>query len=483
MKKAILTFALPLLSFFAGAQTLEEMGVQNFCGNEVLDGATKAWLNEYDDHPEKYDPPTTNTIDTLYIPVKVHLVGKDDCSGFLSKESFLTYFCRMNTRFNTGNPSVVWRFYLYGDVDYICKSSLYNNASISSSASIASGYVVPQVLNIFMVANPGGYCGYAPAGLGGILVNNSCVASFTMEHETGHYFGLPHTFDLVGSCYECADGSNCSSCGDRFCDTKADYFSSGASCGASAADKCTGSTFTPDGSMFMSYITCTNKVFSHMQQNAMVAYVKTYRAYLLNYKQPANGPLQGSPELVPPNLIAPANSASVSTVTNFSWSLVPGATMYRLRIKTGSVYALDTIVTATSVTANLVIGKTYQWSVQPQSGVQLCANYSAMNNCTVTTATGMSEEKQLMEQISIYPNPFPAGNAQFLSVNVQKNFIGKFLLRNAIGQIIQEADQAFDQGNNRIRMPSLSAGIYFLSIQCAEGVFQQKLIVLETSNW
>ena len=54
------------------------------------------------------------------------------------------------------------------------------------------------------------------------MLKNSCTLNgSTFEHELGHYFGLYHTHETAfGS--ELVNGSNCSTRGDRLCDTPAD---------------------------------------------------------------------------------------------------------------------------------------------------------------------------------------------------------------------------------------------------------------------
>ena len=44
----------------------------------------------------------------------------------------------------------------------------------------------------------------------------------TLVHEMGHYWGLEHTFEGNGT--ELADGSNCETEGDGFCDTPGDPY-------------------------------------------------------------------------------------------------------------------------------------------------------------------------------------------------------------------------------------------------------------------
>lgn len=71
-------------------------------------------------------------------------------------------------------------------------------------------------------------------GLGGgnsIYMAGSCIVPATFAHESGHCFGLAHTFgtgDVFGDFVatdELADGSNCETAGDFICDTPADPYS------------------------------------------------------------------------------------------------------------------------------------------------------------------------------------------------------------------------------------------------------------------
>jgi len=83
-------------------------------------------------------------------------------------------------------------------------------------------------INVFYVQHiidPPGVAGFADlgginnTGGGGICVKKPGGA---LLHEMGHYWGLPHTFEGNGT--ELADGSNCQTEGDGFCDTPGDPY-------------------------------------------------------------------------------------------------------------------------------------------------------------------------------------------------------------------------------------------------------------------
>ena len=105
-------------------------------------------------------------------------------------------------------------------------------------------FLVPNCINIFYHSNLGKYGGNAYD-----IPNTFCsVASSniglwrTISHEVGHCLGLSHTF--VGSEY--INGTNCSTLGDRVCDTQADPYSDDA-CFTSSNCLYTGTCQDPSG--------------------------------------------------------------------------------------------------------------------------------------------------------------------------------------------------------------------------------------------
>ena len=123
---------------------------------------------------------------------------------------------------------------------------------------------VPNTMNVYCTPyitgiSACGYASYPPWNT--FVVDNDCMepGTTTFSHETGHYFGLPHTFEGTedGSNPECVDGSNCLTAGDYICDTNADdnggfdywlcYYNGG------GTDACNGDTYTPNTDNLMSY--------------------------------------------------------------------------------------------------------------------------------------------------------------------------------------------------------------------------------------
>lgn len=124
-------------------------------------------------------------------------------------------------------------------------------------------------INVFYVnhiIDPPGVAGFAGLGAinntqgGGICIKKPGGA---LLHEMGHYWGLEHTFEGNGT--ELADGSNCETEGDGFCDTPGDPYVPFEDPGLYVDDDCifnammtdaNGDFYDPDVGNIMSYYPC-----------------------------------------------------------------------------------------------------------------------------------------------------------------------------------------------------------------------------------
>lgn len=125
------------------------------------------------------------------------------------------------------------------------------------------------------------------------------VRTSELIHAFGHFFGLPHTFEDISPTttisvtpppppgvisYEFADGSNCSTHGDGFCDTEADPYPQG----AGPSIKCYLAGGLKDGKgvyyvgptdNFMTFSECRCR-FTTEQYNYMAQFILNHRWYL-----------------------------------------------------------------------------------------------------------------------------------------------------------------------------------------------------------
>lgn len=190
---------------------------------------------------------------TVYVPVQFHIVSKTDGTGGESVQDVLDNLCKLNADFAFINVE----FYMASPVKFIHKDLLYTNDVNSGMASFfMTQFRVDDVVNIFVgdeiVGIPGGTTlGYYDTDLDVIYAIKDAVnaVSFTLTHELGHFFSLPHTFSgwerqnyntvainangrtpsilpngsVVEHIVRSGGEENCQIAGDGFCDTEPSY--------------------------------------------------------------------------------------------------------------------------------------------------------------------------------------------------------------------------------------------------------------------
>jgi PKD repeat protein len=145
----------------------------------------------------------------------------------------------------------------------------------ANEGTVAINNDIRGAINIYfsntLVLGGSRLCGYTrfPPSSDRVFVAYGCVlGGTTLEHELGHYFTLFHTHGTTntGTTDELVSGSNCSSAGDRLCDTPADPNLSGnvgGDCIYTANLKdVNGDFYKPDVTNIMSYApdACVNKM-------------------------------------------------------------------------------------------------------------------------------------------------------------------------------------------------------------------------------
>jgi len=282
MKKQLQLILVIFLALGVEVQAQSELAP---CG--VADDYYSPWLRAYLDSGS----PAPRTDDILYIPLQVHIVGTDEGTGYMSKTAVLRSFCTLNRDFVDSDI----QFFLADDFNYIDNTEFYDH-DYNSGYQMMNQNNVNNVINCYIVDSPSGNCGYFAPGPDGIALAKGCTqpSDHTWAHEIGHFLSLPHTFrgwesvdelnfdipapNQVGNAQvERANGSNCASAGDRFCDTPADYLNYRWSCNNDGFSNTvqidpTGAVFNSDGGFYMSYSnsSCKDR-FSEEQIGAMRA--------------------------------------------------------------------------------------------------------------------------------------------------------------------------------------------------------------------
>ncbi|PSR01866.1 MAG: hypothetical protein BRD50_08030 [Bacteroidetes bacterium SW_11_45_7] len=376
---SILTFLL-LFAAVVNAQT-------NYCGTPKEDLETLKQQVYQVKQQEKAHKQRGLKDTTYYIPLKAHIVGKDDGTGYYSISTLFQAMCNLNEQMEPTNMY----FYLKGEVDYIDNSDFYQHG-YQNGALMMSQNNVADAANVYFVDDPNGACGYFLSSANGVAINNTCAGpdNATIAHELGHFFGLPHTFyewegtdirdggSIAQSNQELVDGSNCNSTADGFCDTPPDYFSFRWACPESfRPTDPNGDTINPDESLIMSYSldNCQQR-FSSSQKDYMInSSLLSQRQNLLSNYEPSTDSI-GTVKVISPKNgqggVAPGNAT-------LKWEAAENATHYYLETF-GNAANIQAVTTDTFYKANLEPKEKYYWKVLPFSDGNTCAEVSGVKN-------------------------------------------------------------------------------------------------------
>jgi hypothetical protein len=249
------------------------------------------------------------------------------------------------------------------------------------------------------------------------LANNS-----TIPHETGHFFSLMHPFlgwessggfgpgsagwpvaPVIapdGVATERQDGTNCSTAGDRICDTGPDYKFAFLQAGCSAynggAKDPLGVVVDPLENNTMSYFdACSSYSFTPLQATAMQADLNSAsRNYLDNSFSPASVSFTTPTDL----LVSPVSGSTVQfyNAVQLAWNAVDGATHYLVEVDIIPTFATTNvktyITTSTSLALNDLVGsETYYWRVKPFNQYYTCAVPRSRNFKTPAAASAVAD--------------------------------------------------------------------------------------------
>jgi len=308
------------------------------------------------------------------IPIRFHAVANDNGIGRFSHIDIVRLVCDINTDF----APYGMKFYIYQNTVNKINNSDYYEHDFDNGYAMMNQHNVNGVVNVYMVNDPAGNCGYFAPGVDGVAVAKSCAQAgeSTLTHELGHFFSLPHTFSGWENSTDIPDNqrekvartgptANCSYRGDTFCDTGADYVSSRWSCPYDVLVDPDGVAFTPDSSFYMSYSldNCQSR-FSEEQVASMKFNIDGQRSYLLNHNTTA----AENVDIITPTIqIYPAIDDTVPTTVTLQWAEVENADYYAIYVFNAlSSLQVDEFVTDNSYELeNLVDGSFTFWRVIP----------------------------------------------------------------------------------------------------------------------
>lgn len=475
MRKLIILAGMAMLALPGISQ------ITGFCGTTMSESQL-SWLRDFQLH---YTGPSATRSDLYYVPLKVHIVGNDDGSGYISVGTVLTDICNLNSQYaETG-----FYFYLYGDIDYI-NSSDYYTGDFTAGQDMMINHSVDNAVNLFFVGDPAGNCGYYSPYGDAVALANSCsaIGNGTIAHEIGHFFSLVHTFN--GWEYgtpsmadqENVDGSNCNSAGDGFCDTPPDYLAYRWYCPGPVETDPEGQTFQSDGTYFMSYSNdaCMNE-FSGEQMDAMRADLNGPRHTMLTLTPPAYVDLDSVQPLLPDDGI----TYVYPNYAQFSWEPVANASAYVLQIAYNASFtaiATDAWSTGTSVTVtNLLPERNYFWRVKAVSPANTCAGYSVSRAFSTGAEYFYSAIDDLSDNTSMHVFPNPAASSGTVRITCPGGITDNALLMifDITGKTVfsSTVSNGSTSGNVSITLPEIPEGMYILQLTEGGKSFNRKIIV------
>lgn len=495
----LLLSGFPLLS-----QITEETGA---CGTLGL----TPWFEDY--CRQRHDHPGENGSDTawLYVPVTMHITGFDNGGGYYPLEQAFQSLCRMNFHYAQA------RIYFYlqpGDPVRYLNNSSWHEHDWDGGAEMIEANFIPGRLNIFIVADPAGNCGYS--WFDAIVMAKGCsgAGNSTWAHEAGHHFSLPHTFygwegidwdyslpapeilDSWGAVTEKTDQSNCYDSGDFFCDTPPDYLNFRWDCNADGESNIiqhdpNGVPFRSDGTLLMSYSSITCRVrFSEEQIAAMRTNLQSEHAQYLQ----VDTPVPPIDDATPVTLSAPIDTQAV-TYNNFTlaWEPVENATFYTVDVSLNNNASFQprlltrTVYNATSleVTEGLPNNRVLYWRVRPYSEWDPCPS-PAPQQIGVFKTQSASSSNELARQMeaTLSPNPTVAGQAVVLTLYAATTTDLDLQVRDLSGRLHFEQVLNLSAGKNNLSIPAqhLPSGVYLVVLRNETGQIFKKMSVLGTTR-
>ncbi len=470
-----------------------------------------------------------------YVPMVLHLVANNSGVGRVSEPRLLDFIDGLNATY--ARNGIELQFYIKY-LNYINNTDLFEKPKSFEGVSAANINKRSDAMNIYFCGTigDGSIQGgtelgvYFPTADWIYVLNNevSNGATPTIEHEIGHFFSLPHTFRgfddepfVASVARPCAPrtmnfrgdnittenaartgtDANCSTAGDGFCDTPADYnlgfnWSTCNYTGVAKDPTCV--AVDPDEKNLMGYFptSCTVS-FSTMQKNAMINdYTNSSRRQYLRSAPRVPSQIV----MTDANLIAPAHNSTVSSFTpiNLDWSDVPGVTGGSFK-ESGYILEISTVIsflgnTVRILTANsnmilnssntssgfLVANKKYYWRVRPYGTYKTGGSFSNYNAFTTGTANAVNEIQGITD-FTVSPNPTAAARQLSIALTTEKSISSVVKIYNMAGQVVINEMKRFDIGysNQMLDIQGLSKGVYILTIEAENGVLNKKVVVTE----
>jgi len=450
--------------------------------------------------------------EVLYVPVKFHVVTKDDGSGGIEEEAILTQLCRLNNDYE----ALKMQFYIKGDINHIPYTTLYDDPRHTFSTIRMAANFANNALNIFIVNKigtneTGTTLGYYQPGRDWIVAIQSKVGNNeTLSHEVGHFFSMAHPFygwegcpyqasvhglqvnyttvPCSGDLIELANGSNCEDAADKICDTPPDFnfglYDPEQNCIQDFEVKdINGDVVNPMENNFMGYFSnCAAYQFTPTQMSLMRAdYQASGRNYIRSTYVPDTTLLSDEKPLIS----EPAYNSTVPYYDHIyvNWSDVPGASSYLIKVTVGTIskklyyYWVDDAseIIITDLPANQSFISMLIWPFNEGNSCNMKVSETHRFK-TGGISVGV-DEINISESFKLYPNPVNQAAPVFILENsgTADHYDLEIIQMN--GQKVYSNSLLLNNGKNTIDLTgtNLNKGMYLFRIIHGQEIFNQKL--------
>ncbi|MFN0214086.1 MAG: hypothetical protein ACKVT2_07505 [Saprospiraceae bacterium] len=469
------------------------------------------WLRDYRSRP----PVADRSEDTLWVAIQPHLLARDNGTGRISTEKFLSSFCQLNEDFAASNI----HFYIKNDWNLLNETDWHTHTTIPQGIEMMLTNNVPDALNAYFVADPAGNCGYN-LPYGGVAIGHNCSGTndHTWSHEVGHALSLPHPFigwegktynfgaptpqwltydytyfhdtletqvpaPLDTALVEFVNGGNCAQAADLICDTKPDYLSYRWDCDAqnmspNKQKDPNGAEFYSDGSLFMSY------AFDHCQSRFSPEEIAIMRATLLTEKANWLAPAMLENPIAEPSIPLEPIQDEIAPVVgaHFRWKSTPNATHYLVQASRFASYSFkqvdiittDTFLTAGQLTPNLK----YYWRIRPFNDWHTCTSFN--QSATFYTAPLSASSEPDEEGWRYYPSLLSRGTP--FTIEIPDAWNGEstgFTVYDATGRLIWTSNLDLHAPRIKVEMPTSQwpTGMYRFIITSGQRVKSGAIMV------
>ena len=471
----------------------------------------EAFMSAFRKNKANWDKTIQKGLVDRFVPVTFHLVAKNDGTDRMPVDGVYAALCKLNDRYQAAGSEMF--FYLDG-INEINNTGLFTNPRDNRNALISN--FDERSMNVFVVsqitggAGTGNTLGYYSPGMDLIVIQKGNLgdATYTFEHEIGHFFTLAHThrgwedqpyrpsdypeqitFTEINSTQvtnpvrvELVDRSNCQIAGDEICDTDPNY-GFGFTCGCcnmlwTVIDRKGDTILTPPLTNIMSYATnCNEYVFSPDQIVALqTSYDASARTYLRNTDVTEYKPIRDAVTQISPGAPGSLETVEIFDDILFDWEDVQNAEFYKLRINGDVIEVTDSEYRAFDQMPNSIVS----WSVRAFTKFGAgCIDETTEIVFRTGDASAAISELDFVSELAIYPNPLVQDQALSIKFDASRTTGANVAVFDVAGKKIYTEEVRITTGPNVITVPagSMESGIHILKIETPDGLITEKILV------